>query len=204
MYDLVFYTHPISRGRGVRWMLHECQAHYETHYLTFNGTMKSDEYLKINPMGKVPAIIHKGQVITEAAAIITYLADIFPEAGLAPDNRAEYYRWIFFFSGPVEAAIIDTLLKADKSPKAQAISGYGSLELTIKALEQHLENREFIVGDHFTAADIIATNILNFGYKMGVIHSETLDQYRKTMCNRSAFKDAQQIDNEKSLEMAQQ
>ncbi|HEY1447367.1 MAG TPA: glutathione S-transferase N-terminal domain-containing protein, partial [Caulobacteraceae bacterium] len=98
--DLVFYTHPQSRGRIARWMLEEVGAPYRTELLGYGGTMKSPAYLAVNPMGKVPAIRHGDTVVTEAAAICAYLADAFPEAKLAPPHgsraRGPYYRWLFF------------------------------------------------------------------------------------------------------------
>ena len=103
---LEFYTNPMSRGQIVRWMLEEVGEPYETHILDYKTTMKAEDYLAINPMGKVPAIRHNGRVVTEVAAICCYLADAFPAAGLAPPptERADYYRWLFFAAGPVEAA----------------------------------------------------------------------------------------------------
>src|SRR5246127_4154060 len=94
---LVFYTHPMSRGRIARWMLEEVGQPYETVLLDFATTMKAPDYLAINPMGKVPAIKHGDTVVTEAAAVCAYLADAFPEAGLAPPltERGDYYRWLF-------------------------------------------------------------------------------------------------------------
>lgn len=110
--ELVFYTNPMSRGRIVRWMLEEVGAPYRTEILDYGTTMKSAEYLAINPLGKVPAIRHGTAVITECAAICAYLADAFPHAGLAPPpaQRAAYYRWLFLFSGPLEAVIINRAL----------------------------------------------------------------------------------------------
>src|SRR6202046_1724488 len=84
--DLIFYTNPMSRGRIVRWMLEEVGAPYGTELLDFGTTMKAPAYLAINPMGKVPAIRHGAVVVTEGAAICAYLADAFPEAGLAPPS----------------------------------------------------------------------------------------------------------------------
>ena len=107
--ELVFYTNPMSRGRIVRWMLEELGRPYRTELLDFGPAMKSPDYLAINPMGKVPAILHRGTVVTEAAAICAYLADAFPDAGLVPHpgdpRRGAYYRWMFFAAGPVEAAL---------------------------------------------------------------------------------------------------
>ena len=92
MSDLVFYTNPMSRGQTVRWMLEEVGHPYETRILEYGTTMKGADYLAINPMGKVPAIVHGGRIVTEVAAIVCYLADAFREAGLAPEpnDRADY------------------------------------------------------------------------------------------------------------------
>ena len=119
--DLIFYTNPMSRGRIARWMLEEVGQPYRTEVLGYGEAMKSPEYLAVNPMGKVPAIVHKGTVVTEAAAICAYLADAFPEAGLAPEphERASYYRWMFFAAGPVEAAITDRSLGVARSAEPQ-------------------------------------------------------------------------------------
>src|SRR2546430_14577412 len=104
--ELTFYTHPMWRGRIVRWMLEEIGQPYRTELLDYGTTMKAPAYLAINPMGKVPAIKHGDTVVTEGAAICTYLADAFPAAGLAPPPtdraRGDYYRWMFFGAGPVE------------------------------------------------------------------------------------------------------
>ena len=112
--ELVFYTHPMSRARIVRWMLEEVGEPYETKILEFGHSMKAPDYLAINPMGKVPAIRHGDTVVTEAAAICAYLADAFPEAGLAPPptsrERGPYYRWLFFAAGPLEPAVTDKAL----------------------------------------------------------------------------------------------
>ncbi|MBD0274707.1 MAG: glutathione S-transferase, partial [Acetobacteraceae bacterium] len=104
--ELVLYTNPMSRGRVARWMLEETGCAYRTEVLE-HGAMKSPAYLSVNPMGKVPAIKHGDAVVTETAAICAYLADAFPDAGLAPPpgnpRRGPYYRWLFFAAGPVEA-----------------------------------------------------------------------------------------------------
>ena len=104
--DPILYTNPRSRGRIVRWMLEEVGCPYTVEIVGYGPPMKSPEYLAINPMGKVPALVHGGQVITESGAICAYLADAFPEAGLAPPagERGAYYRWLFFAAGCVEPA----------------------------------------------------------------------------------------------------
>jgi len=120
--ELIFYTNPMSRGQIVRWMLEEVGAPYEPRILGYGTTMKDAEYLAINPMGKVPAVVHDGKVVTECAAICAYLADAFPEAGLAPDvaDRADYYRWLFFTSGPVEQARRSSRATASAPPTSMS------------------------------------------------------------------------------------
>ena len=107
--EFVFYTNPMSRGRIARWMLEEVGKPYRTEVLDYGTTMKAPDYLAINPMGKVPAIVHRGVTVTECAAICAYLADAFPQAGLAPalddPMRGTYLRWLFFAAGPLEAAV---------------------------------------------------------------------------------------------------
>ena len=104
---LVLYSHPMSRGRVARWMLEEVGQPYYVELVGYGPAMKSERYRAINPMGKVPALVHDGKVVTETAAICAYLADAFPQAGLAPApaDRAAYYRWLFFAAGPVEASV---------------------------------------------------------------------------------------------------
>src|ERR1051325_6725955 len=107
---LTFFTHPRSRSRSARWMLEEIGAPYDSVVIDFDR--KPAALLEANPLGKVPVIVHDDQVVSEAAAICAYLAEAFPEAELAPrgDERAAYYRWLFFTSGPIEAAMVDKAL----------------------------------------------------------------------------------------------
>jgi glutathione S-transferase len=128
--ELVFYTNPMSRGRIVRWMLEEVGKPYRTEIMGYADRMKSPEYLAINPMGKVPAITHGEVVVTEAAAICAYLADAFPEAGLAPPpgdkQRGTYYRWMFFAAGPIESVVISKVLGFEVPPERRRSAGWGA------------------------------------------------------------------------------
>src|SRR5438477_1267490 len=112
--ELVLYSNPMSRGRVVRWMLEEIGEPYKVEVLDYASTMKGSDYLAINPMGKVPALRHGDAVVTETAAICAYLADAFPQAGLAPPHgdrlRGSYYRWLFFAAGPLESAAMNKAL----------------------------------------------------------------------------------------------
>ena len=136
--DMIFYHNPMSRGQIIRWMLEEVGAPYDTEILDYASSMKSDEYRAINPMMKVPAIAHKGRVVTEAAAICAYLADVFPEAGLAPrdEEKADYYRWMFFAAGPLEQAVTNNVAGFEPSEEQQRMFGYGNYDLAVNTLAE--------------------------------------------------------------------
>ena len=137
--EIVLYTHPMSRGRIVRWMLEEIGQPYRTEVLDYGTTMKAPAYRAINPMGKVPAITHGGTVVTESPAILAYLADAFPAAALAPRPgdklRGPYYRWLFFAAGPLEAAAMDKALGVVVPEKMKGMAGYGSMADVLDTLE---------------------------------------------------------------------
>lgn len=166
-----FYTNPRSRGAIARWMLEEVGAPYREHRLEFGTTIKAPEYLAINAMGKVPAIVHDGQVVTEAAAICTYLADVFPEAGLAPPaaERGAYYRWFFFGAGPVEAAVVNNAMGFVVPPERKVAVGYGSLDDVVATLEHRLEESPYLAGERFTAADVYAGSQIGWGMQFGTL-----------------------------------
>ena len=142
MPKLTFYTHPMSRGRTVRWMLEECGATYETVPLEYGSTMKAPEYLAINPMGKVPAIRHNDTVITETAAICAYLADLLPLRQLAPSTnnpeRGSYYRWLFFAAGVVEPAVVAKSMGLLAPEDKRLVVGYGRFGEVMRVLESCL------------------------------------------------------------------
>ncbi|MGH8597754.1 MAG: glutathione S-transferase family protein [Gammaproteobacteria bacterium] len=170
---LTFYTNPMSRGRIVRWMLEEIGEPYETVLLDYATTMKRADYLALNPMGKVPTIKHGPTIVTEAAAICAYLADVFPEKGLAPPPhdpaRGPYYRWLFFAVGCVESVVIGKALGLLAPADKKAIAGYGSYEETIDALEGAVSGRQYIAGDRFSAADLYVGAQLGWGMMFGTI-----------------------------------
>lgn len=171
MVQLVFYTNPMSRGRMVRWMLEEVGAPYEAVVLPYGDAMRSPEYLALNPMGKVPALRHGDTVVTETPAIIAYLADAFPEAGLAPplDRRGAYYRWLFFGAGCMEPAITARSLGLEPTAEMRSRVGYGSAELVLDTLEKALSPGPYLTGDGFTAADLYIGSQLGFGMMIGAV-----------------------------------
>jgi glutathione S-transferase len=165
---LTFYTNPQSRGRITHWMLEELGQPYETRMIDYSA-MKGADYLAVNPMGKVPALTHDGQVITEGAAIITYLADAFPQAGLMPANRAAFYRWMFFGAGPVEAAVTNKALGVEVPPERRGMVGYGSLQNVCDTLAAQLEKTPYLCGDTFSAADVYVGSQIGFGMRFNSI-----------------------------------
>lgn len=169
--ELVFYTHPLSRGGIVHWMLEELGVPYRLVTLEYGTTMKSSDYLAINPMGKVPAIRHGERVVTEAAAICAYLADAFPEAGLAPPPpaRGDYYRWLFFVAGPLEAAISLDSLGFQPSVEQRMRLGSGDYAAVIDTLAAAVDGRRYIAGDAFSAADVYVGSHIGWGMQFGTL-----------------------------------
>jgi glutathione S-transferase len=195
--DLKFYTNPMSRGQTIRWMLEEVGEPYDTEILDYGSTMKAEPYLSINPMGKVPAIVHKGKVVTEVAAICCYLADAFPQAGLAPApaDRADYYRWIFFTSGPIEAAFSNKAAGWEPTPERQRMFGYGNYDLAIGTLEKAIAGKRYITGDRFTAADLFVGANINFMLQFKLLEpTPVFSDYAERMTDRDAYRRARDID----------
>ncbi len=198
--DLVFYTNPMSRGRIVRWMLEETGQPYQTVVLDYGSSLKAPEYLAINPMGKVPALTHGDAVVTECAAICAYLADAFPQAGLAPaigsKARAAYFRWLFFAAGPVEAAITNKQFGLELPPGKERAAGYGSLEAALNTLEQGVAKSPYLAGDQFSAADLYVGSHLSFGFMFGTIEKRpAFVDYWERLSTRPAYLRAAELDD---------
>ena len=194
-----FYTNPMSRGQTARWMLEEVGADYIEHLLDYRTTMKAPDYLAINPMGKVPAIVHDGQVVTEGAAICAYLADVFPAAGLAPqpNERAAYYRWLFFAAGPVEQAVVACRMGWEPAPDQEAMAGFGNYDLTVDVLERQVGEGEWITGDRFTAADVYAGAHVDWGLTFGSLPDRpSFQSYAARLRERPAYRRAKARDQQ--------
>ena len=208
MSNLVFYTNPMSRGRIIRWMLEEVGQPYDTKVLRWEtGETKAPEYLAVNPMGKVPAIVHDGVVVTECAAICAYLADAFPQAGLAPPPasklRGPYYRWLFFGAGPIEQMTSMEALKVDVPAEQRGMVGFGCADDVLNTLEAALKGREYLAGDSFTAADLYIGAHLGWGMGFGTIEKRPVfESYVARLESRPAAVRANQIDD--ALIQAQQ
>ena len=197
---LVFYTNPMSRGRMVRWALEEVGEPYETRIVEYGPTMKGAAHKALNPMGKIPVLEHRGVVVTETAAIIAYLADAFPAAGLAPAigdaRRGAYYRWLFFAAGPFEAAVTNAALKVDVPEERRGFVGYGCLTDVLDTLEAGVAEGPYLLGETFSAADIYVGSQVGFGLAFGSIEKRVaFSAYWDRIKDRPAAARAREIDN---------
>ena len=205
MADLIFYHNPQSRGRIVRWMLEEVGQPYETDVIGYDQ-MKSERYLAVHPLGKVPAIKHGGHVVTECAAICAYLADVFPEAGLGPraDEKADYYRWLFYAAGPLEAAISNQAMGWQVPQERERMFGYGNFDKAIAAIDELLSLRDYVCGDRFTAADVYVGSQIMFPLQFGMLpERESFLKYRDRLQQRAAYRRANEIDEKIIAESGQ-
>ncbi|MFZ2236594.1 MAG: glutathione S-transferase family protein [Dokdonella sp.] len=196
--DLQFYTNPMSRGRIVRWMLEEVGEPYETTILDFATTAKAPEFLAINPMGKVPAIKHGETVVTECAAICAYLAEAFPKADLLPaaDARGDYFRWLFFAAGPLEAAITNRSLGVSVPPDKRGMVGYGNYDTAMESLELAVRDKRYVAGDKFTAADVYVGSQIGWGLMFESIPKRpAFEAYWNGLKDRPAAIRARKIDD---------
>jgi glutathione S-transferase len=196
MADLIFYHNPQSRGRIVRWMLEEIGQPYETDVIAYDQ-IKSERYLAVNPMGKIPSIKHRGHIVTECAAICTYLADVFPQAGLGPreDEKADYYRWLFYAAGPVEAALSNRAAGWEVPADKERMFGYGNTDKVIAVLDELFSLRDYVCGDRFTAADVYVGSQIMFPMQFGMLpERESFVRYRDRLHAREAYQRANDID----------
>jgi glutathione S-transferase len=192
--DLELFTNPMSRGQIARWMIEETGLPYCEHLIAYGADMRGDAYRAINPMMKVPAIRHRGRVVTECAAICAYLADAVPEAKLAPppEARADYYRWLFFAAGP--GVVPDE--------RQQAMAGFGSYERVVDVLDAHLDEREYVAGDTFTAADVYAGAQVIWGIGFGTMPKRpAFERYAARLTARDAYRRAKARDDALIAEM---
>lgn len=204
--ELVLYTNPMSRGRIGRWMMEELGQPYRAEIVGFGEPMKGAAYTAINPMGKVPALVHGATIVTECAAICAYLADAFPQAGLAPGHgdhrRGPYYRWMFFAAGPIEAAVASKAFGFTAPPEASRSLGYGSYADAMDTLEYAVSQSEYVAGDRFSAADVYVGSQVLWGMQFGTIEKRpAFEAYGARLTSRPAAQRAKQIDDELMAQM---
>jgi glutathione S-transferase len=201
MSKMTFYTNPFSRGRTVRWMLEEIGEPYDVKVMEFDGNIKSAEYLAINPMGKVPALVHGDTIVTEVVAICAYLADQFPQKNLAPPptnkNRGAYYRCLFFVAGPLEMAMTATGFKWDINDEMASTVGCGRIDDVVKTLEILLSGNAFVCGEQFTAADLVLSSYIGWAISQkNLPERPVFMRYIARAKDRPAAKRAEELDNE--------
>ncbi len=199
MIDITLYTHPHSRGVTVSWMLEECDAQYKAVPLQFRTQMKTPEYLAINPAGKVPALKVGDMVVTETAAIVMYLADVFVNKKLAPavdePKRGEYYKWMFVLCNQFEPALTDIMFNIHVTEDMRFALGYPELDVIVKQVTQQLEQHDYLLGDSFSVADMMLAALLAWASEHIKIMTlnETLAAYLKKVTSRPAFIRSQEL-----------
>jgi glutathione S-transferase len=201
MAKLTLYHAAPSRSSIARWMLEEIGEPYELKLLRLSeGDQHKPDYLAINAMGKVPALQHGDVVITESAAICTYLADAFPKAGLSvpigDPRRGIYLKWLFFGPGCLEPAVIDRAAPRKEEPR-RAMLGYGDFDTVMNVLAKAVEKGPWLMGEQFTAADVIIGANIRWGmiFKLLPERKEFLD-YAARIAARPAAQRAEAKDKE--------
>ena len=199
MADFTFYTVAMSRGMIVRWALHEAGADYEHEMMTWET--RPESYREINPMNKVPALVHHhnghDHVITECAAICHYLAETHPGPELVPtvEEKADYFRWLFFAAGPLEQAIVAKSMGWEVPEERSGMAGFGNFDLTVDTLESWLADRKFVCGNRFTMADVYVGSQVDWGVQFGTLPERAAFKgYAERINARSAKQEANGID----------
>ncbi|MCZ8370325.1 MAG: glutathione S-transferase family protein [Porphyrobacter sp.] len=199
MAEFTFYTVAMSRGQIARWALHEAGADYD--HVVFDWATRPDSFKDINPMNKVPALVHHHQghdhVITECAAINHYLAETHPGKVLLPDahEKAAYFRWLFFAAGPLEQALIARSFDWQVPEGKTGQAGFGSFELTLDAIDSWLSANDFIAGNRFTMADTYVGSQFVWGLRFGSIPERpSFRAYVSRITDRPAYAEANAID----------
>lgn len=196
--SIVLYHASPSRSSGTIALLEEVGAPYEIRRLDLKqGETHTPEFLAINPLGKVPTLVHDGAVITEQVAITLYLGDLLPEKALAPAPghplRGPYLRWVAFYGSSFEPALVDKALKRDGG--GQAMSPYGTYEAVVGALNARLEQGPYLLGDRFSAADMLWASALSWTTGFGLIEkTPAIATYLAKVTARHSFARAKEIE----------
>jgi len=201
MATLTLYHAAPSRSSIVRWMLEEVGEPYDMHLLRLaNGDQLKPDYLAINPMGKVPALRHGDVVVTEAAAICTYLADAFPRARLSvpigDPRRGIYLKWLFFGPSCIEPAIIDRA-SPRKEEARRGMLGYGDFDTVMDVVAKVVAKGPYLMGEQFTAADVVIGSTLRWGMMFKLIPERPeFAAYIERLKQRPALQRALALDQE--------
>ena len=207
MAEYTFFFNPMSRAQIARWALHEAGADYEPVFVAWDN--KPAALLAANPLGKLPTIIHHHEghdhVVSEGAAVCHYLAEMSARELLpGPHEKADYFRWLFFASGPVEQAVtakrfgFDTAGDRDK----QITVGFGSYDHVVDALDGWFAGHDFVCGERFTMADVYVGSQVDWGQQFGTLPArDSLAAYAERVRAREAYQAGKAIDNALIAEM---
>src|SRR5579883_793791 len=174
---IVFFHSPNTRSGATRMLLEELGAPHEMRVVNMKaGDQRKPAYLAVNPMGKVPAILHRGELVTEQPAIFLYLADLFPQAGLAPGLndrlRGPYLRWMVYYGSCFEPGLVDRALKREPAPPSTC--PYGDFDTMFKTLTDQLAKGPYLLGERFTAADVLWGTALDWTTRFGIVQTTPL------------------------------
>ena len=197
---IIFYHSPQSRSAGTLFLLEELGADYELRTLDLKkNEQRGSDYLGINPMGKVPAIVHNGALVTEQGAVYAYLADLYADAGITPaigdPLRGPYLRWLFFYGSSYEPALIDRSMKREPAPPSTC--PYGDYDTMLKTLWDQLGDGPYLLGDRFTAADVLWGTALRWTTMFKLVpETPAVKAYIERVTSRPAALRAAKIDEE--------
>ena len=202
------FHNPMSRAAIAQWALHEVGADYTIEPVDWSD--KPASLLQANALGKLPTLVHHHEsdhihVVTEAAAICHYLAEMHPDAGLLPEahEKADYFRWLFFTSGPLEAAILDRAFGLEPTEKQKVTAGYGTYDMAVDVLDNWLQDHEFICGERFTMADVYVGSQIDFGTSFSTLPERSgFQSYLTRIREREAYKTVMAM-NAKLIEQMQ-
>jgi glutathione S-transferase len=201
---VTLFHSPNTRSTGVRVLLEELKAPYHLHAVNMKaGEQLQPAFLAVNPMGKVPAVTYGDALVTEQPAIYIFLADLFPAAGLAPGlteaARGPYLRWMVYYGSCLEPAMVDKALK--REPGDRGLSPYGTYDAMINTLAQNLERGPYMLGDKFSAVDVLWGSALGWmiGFKL-VPDLPVFKSFVERVTSRPAFKAVMDLDAKMAAE----
>ena len=188
---ITLFHSPNSRSTGALTLLEELGAPYDLHVLNMQaGEQRQPAYLAVNPMGKVPAILHGDALVTEQVAIYIYLADLFPEAGLVPGlndkRRGPYLRWMAFYAACFEPAMVDRAMK--REPGSAMMSPYGDSDTVVATVTGQLDAGPYMLGQSFSALDVLWGTALQWMTAFGLLPATpVVKAYLERVTTRPAF-----------------
>jgi len=201
---ITLFHSPQSRSSGALTLLEELGAPYELNVLNMKaGEQRRPQYLAVNPLGKVPAILHRGTLVTEQVAIFIYLADLFPAAGLAPEighaQRGPYLRWLVYYASCYEPALVDRAMQREPAP--HATSPYGTFDAMLETIVSQIRDKPYLLGDRISAADILWGNALNWGVMFKLVpEDKAITDYVARITQRPAAIKVTSMDSELAAE----